>query len=267
VGKFRLAGLSSGRYSVQLNGNWEQGIEYYAEGQFFEITGENASGIEIKATSGGVLSGVAIIEGTSDPKLKAKLAQVMLFIFIEGETPSGHQAAIKPDGTFRVTGIAPGKVRMVPAGLGDPSFQFLRIERGGGEIKDLLAISKGEKINDLRLVFGQGSGVIRGQVQIVGGQLPKGWQLLAQAQRVGGGGNATGMNPSVSTVVDERGRFILEGLFSGDYELTISSHPMAPQNAAGGQIPIATQQKVSVTNGAEVQVNIRFNPTGKQEER
>jgi len=265
AGKFRMAGLTPGRYIVRLLGNWEMGVEYYAEGQFFEIADENANGIEIKATSGGVLSGVAIIEGASDPKLKAKLAQVMLFVMIEGETPSQHQATLKPDGTFRVAGIAPGKVRMFPIGMSDPSFQFLRVERGGSEVKDLLTISKGEKINDLRLIFGQGSGVIRGQVQITGRQLPKDWQVSAQARRVGGGGDGIGLNYSFSAILDERRRFTLEGLFTGEYDLRIAAGPINQDSGANLQLPTPVVQKVTITNGAEVQITIQLDLNAKQQ--
>ena len=265
AGNFRLAGLSSGRYSVRLNGSWEQGIEYYVEGQFFEISGEDASGIVIKATSGGVISGVAVIEGASNPALKEKLGQILLITIIEGEVHSQQQTFIKPNGTFRVAGIPPGKARIYASVFQGASLRMLRIERGGSEIKQDLTIVKGEKITDLQLVFGQGSGVIRGQVQFVNGPLPKGWQLTAQAQR-DGNGDVSGLEQAFHATVDERGRFVIEGLFTGGYELVIYSEPIAREGSVNERVR-SPVQKVSVTNGAEVQVNVTFNVTGKQEER
>ncbi len=268
AGNFRLAGLSSGRYRVRLNGGLEQGVEYYTEEQFFEVSGEDASGIVVKATSAGALSGLAVIEGAPNPALKAKLGQILLITIVEGEQHMQQQTFIKADGTFRVTGLPPGKVRMFASGMGDASFQLLRIERGGSEIKEELTIAKGEKINDLRMVFGQGSGVIRGQVQITGGQLPQGWHLMVLAQRSRNNDVLSfAMNSSVT--VDERGRFLLEGLFTGEYVLTVYSEHIIGDGSVRERVRTPVKQNVSVTSGAEVQVTIALdlNEKQKQEER
>jgi protocatechuate 3,4-dioxygenase beta subunit len=262
AGNFRLAGLSSGRYAFRLFGNWTNGVEYYAENQFFEIAEEDISGVEIKATAGGVLSGVAIIEGLSGSTSKSKLGQIMLIIFLEGETPFQQTTFLNPDGTFRVAGVPPGKVRLMPFSQGDRTIQFLRVERGGVELKDAIPVAKGEMINDLRLVFGQSNGVIRGQVQIVGGQLPKGWRLSAGAQRSNNGSGAA-FSPGFSTDVDERGRFVFEGLSGGEYDLYVLATSPTPEN--GGTIQSRAQQKVTVTNGAEVQVTVRIDPKVKEQ--
>jgi len=262
AGNFRLAGLSSGRYAVRLYGNWRNGVEYYAENQFFEIAGEDISGVEIKATAGGVLSGVVVLEGISDPSLKSKLGPILLMAFHEGETPFTQHTFTKPDGTFRIAGIPPGKVRLFADSQGDRTIQFLRIERNGSELKDAIAIAKGEKVSDLRLVFGRGSGVIRGQVQIVGGQLPKGWRLSAGAQRSNNGSGAN-YSAGFSSEVDERGRFVFEGLFGGEYDLYVLA--ISPTLENGGTIQSRAQQKVTVTNGAEVQVTVRFDPNVKEQ--
>jgi len=265
AGGFHLTELSSGRYAVELLGDGNQGTDYYAEDQFFEISGEDASGIEIKATLGGVLSGVAAIEGTTDAATKAKFAQMMIYTRVEDERPWGQPVMIKPDSTFRATGLRPGKVGFLPINSSGNSFQLLRIERGGSEIKNTVVIAKGEKINDLRLIFGKGSGVIRGQVQVIG-ELPKGGKLSVHARQIVSG-QGSSFTPSFDADVDDHGRFTIESLLGGEYELTVYVGPIVWGGLDNVRLPPPGKQKIQVTNGAEVQVNIRFDLNGKQEER
>jgi protocatechuate 3,4-dioxygenase beta subunit len=265
AGDFRLTELSSGRYAVELLGYGNQGIDYYAEDQFFEISGEDASGIEIKATTGGVLSGVAAIEGTPDAATKAKFAQILIDVSVQDKTLWVQPVTIKPDNTFRATGLPPGRVWLQPRFSPNRTFQLLRIERGGNEIKNTLVIAKGEKINDLRLIFGKGTGVIRGQVQVIG-ELPKDWKLSAYAHRIVNGQDPR-FTPGFDAEVDDHGRFTIESLFGGEYELTVQARPIVWGTSGNVRFPPPAKQTINVTNGSEVQVNVRFDLNGKQEER
>lgn len=211
-----------------------------------------------------MLSGVAVIEATPTPGIKAKPERILLYTIVEGGQPSQQRTYIKADGTFQVTGLTPGKVRMFASGMQSAPYQLLRIERGSGEVKEELMIAKGEKINDLRLIFVQGSGVIRGQVQITGGQLPKGWHLGVMAQR-SDNSDALMYATQVSATVDDRGRFVLERLFTGDYELTIYSERTVGNTTTRQDLREAKKQSVIVTNGAEVQVIFQFELKTKEQ--
>lgn len=175
LGNFRLTGLTPGKYKTYLYAEWMETNDFYGEPTTFVISDGDISGVEIKALRGGVISGTSIIEGSADPAVKSQLAQVGIAAFTnrdesQGQTDqptSHHQVQLKADGSFLMTGIAPGKIRI---SVHSPrALQLIRIERGGAEIKDGIDLAKGEKITDLRLVFSTGSGAIRGQVQVVGG--------------------------------------------------------------------------------------------------
>ena len=258
-GNFRCSGLIPGRYHVAIGGAVGSEIGHYFEGDAFEINDASISGLIIKAVPGGVISGVAVIEGMADPISKAKLSQARIAVFVESESQgfyggAGKQLQINADGTFRLTGLAPGILHLNLFGMPDSSPQFLRIERGGSEIKGDIVIGKGEKISDLRLVFGRGSGVIRGQVQITSGQLPEGWQLGVQAHRL----NATAadsFNPSPNAIADKRGQFVIEKLFPGEYELVFSTVFIGNGSTYSSTMP-EPRPKVTVANNAEAQITV-----------
>lgn len=270
-GNFRLAGLTSGRYAVSISGDGGRPIEYYVEGSFFEIADENISGVEVKATPGGVISGVAVVEGSSDPATKAKLSQIMIGALIQKEGASFYggmmqMVSINTDGMFRLAGLAPGIVRLQIPGVRDRSFQLLRMERSGSEVKGNLLIGKSEKIKDLRLVFGYGSGAIRGQVQIVGGELPAGWGLSVSARRDGATTAGIGFNSTPGAEVDNKGHFVIEKLPPGDYELTFYKVLAEPGSVYRTQLLTPAKQKVSVASNSEVPFTITLDLGQKKQQ-
>lgn len=275
MGNFRLTGLGRGRYRIGISAEWLETTDFYAEPMTFEITDGNVSGIEVKAARGGVISGVAVIEDSSDPAVKFKLTQSFIYAHTEIQQPanqndqpiSQHQTVIQADGTFRITGIAPGKIRLGVAGVygsfggSGRALTFLRMERGGVEVKDFIELAKGEQINNVRLVFVQGSGVIRGQVQIAGGQLPKDWQLSVYARLI-----KNQSNDGFRAQVDEKGRFVIENLPTGEYEILFGVSSPLPNGPGESHTTLPAKQKVTVTNGSEVQVTIPFDPNRKEQE-
>ena len=65
----------------------------------------------------------------------------------------------------------------------------------------------------VRLVFAYGTGSIRGEVKAEGGGLPEGLTLIVRSP-------TRGARPFSSTV-DARGRFVVENLPPGNYELSL----------------------------------------------
>lgn len=269
AGNFRLTGLSRGKYITLIYAGWDQASEFYAEPSDFEIVDSDISGVEIKAVRGGVISGTSVIEGANDSATKSKLTQIWVYAQTETEgeglptlsnQPISHsRSALKPDGSFLLTGIAPGKVSFGVQTFGGKPLSLLRMERGGAEIKNPIELAKGEMINDVRLVFTAGSGVIRGQVQTVGNQpLPSGWNSVT-AKLVGASTNAW-----FEAQVDEKGRFEFLNLPGGEYELELSVFvPTAPGQT---QRLTADKQKISVTSGAEARITLTYDPTRKPQE-
>lgn len=265
LGNFRLTGLARGKYNAGLYAGWMESSEFYAEPMTFEITDGNVSGVEIKAVRGSTLSGISVFEGTNDAAVKALLPQVQIYAHTEVNGPqdesdqprSHHQMPLKPDGSFLLTGVAPGKIRFgvhAPRGL-----HVLRIERGGVEIKDLLELSKGENVTDLRLVFSSGTGVIRGQVQIVGGQPLGGVSNFVEANLVG---NTTGRRFNVP--VDDKGRFEITNLPGGEYELRLNH--FSRTEGDNYQMRTLVSQRVIVASGSEARVTLTYDPSRKEQE-
>jgi len=88
----------------------------------------------------------------------------------------------------------------------------------------------GEKIAGVRIVVSQPNGRIRGLVQVVGGALPDGWRLQALAMRpVNADESKAGARGIVpidrmggSAIVDEKGRFVVEAVPAGEYDLFVN---------------------------------------------
>lgn len=269
LGNFRLTSLKRGKYFCNLHAGWLETTEFYSEHTSFDIADGDISGVEIKALRGGSISGFSLIEGSSDPKVKSKLTQIMIYAQSEPENEqdresqpsSHHQTQIKPDGTFLITGVAPGKVSLNAHNVGDRALSFLRLERGGAIIQESFPLAKGEKVTDLRLVFTVGTGVIRGQIQATSPQPPVSTPFRIQAKLHG---NSTGA--WFGNLVDDKGRFELSSLPNGEYELQLHGFSQLP-NGDRRQVILA-KQKVVVSAGAEVRVTIPYDPNRPvQEER
>ena len=262
-----MTDLSRGRYQATIYAGWAESSEFYAEPSIFEIVDGNVSGVEIKAIRGGVISGTSVIEGANDSATKSKLTQIWVYAQTEADGPPGlsdqpvshSRSVIKPDGSFLLTGIAPGKIIFGVQPFGGKPLSLLRMERGGAEIKNPIELAKGEMINDVRLVFTAGSGIIRGQVQTVSNQpLPSGWNSVS-AKLVG-----ASMNAWFEAQVDEKGRFEFLNLPGGEYELELSVFvPTAPGQT---QRLTADKQRVSVTSGAEARITLTYDPARKPQE-
>ncbi|MDX2041520.1 MAG: carboxypeptidase regulatory-like domain-containing protein [Acidobacteriota bacterium] len=267
-GNFRLTGLNRGKYSCRVRAGWMEATDFYAEPTTFQVQDEDVSGIEIKALRGGTISGVSIIEGSNDVATKAKLSRIMIYANAEPEErqdrtqpSSHHQTTIKPDGTFLLTGVAPGKVTLHVNSLGDRSMSLIRIEQGGAPIEESFKLAKGEKITDVRLIFAAGTGAIRGQVQPTSRPQTVGETYRIQARLQG---NKTGV--WFNNLVDEKGRFELSSLPAGEYELQLNGVVQLPDGSR--RMMLLAKQKISVPAGSTVTVTIPYDPNRPfQEER
>jgi len=149
---------------------------------------------------------------------------------------------VAPDGSFRLTGLAPGKTTIYLSNPGQTNgFSIARIELNGAEVAGGVDVGAGQQITGVRLVLSYGAGVIRGRVKIQGGNLPDSTPLIVSAR------DATTLGPSSSKSarVDARGLFVIQGLADGEYELTL----MVVGNAPGRRMQ-PLRQKVTVTQGA-----------------
>jgi protocatechuate 3,4-dioxygenase beta subunit len=279
-GKFQFTGLSPGRYDLVLSNRRREDVEHYSEAIRFELSNADVSGLELKAIRGSTVSGVVVLEGAGDPAVKAKLRQASVSLFVAGKREPGASGPaylgrgnsttkIANDGGFRLTGAPPGMASFHVGGPQENTFQIKRIEYNGAEIKSGFEIRQGEQITGLRIVLAHADGSIRGQVEVAGGQLPEGWQLHIQAgpiRTAEGRENYPAFRTGWGyTIADEKGRFVIERLVAGEYDLTLNVMVRVSQhdwNSAPGMKPI--KQRVTVSSGAETPVKITLDPARKQ---
>jgi len=282
-GRFKFIGLAPGRFELYLEVERfpysHNSSEHYSEKTRVEVGDSDISGLEIKAIRGSTISGVIVLEGASDPGVKAKLQQAMFFILVAGKRESagdraaykvrGHASAkIAGDGSFRISGTPPGLGQFELMGS---ELRIKRVELEGVEIKSDFEIRQGEQIAGVRIVMVQPDGIIRGQIEIADGKLPAGWELHISATpmktttsdtgyptfRQGGGGAAA----------DEKGRFVIEGLIAGEYEVTlwpvVKKSQFEWDKAPGIS---AVKQRVTVSGGTETPVKMLLNLERKLQE-
>ena len=175
---------------------------------------------------------------------------------------------IGSDGAFSLKGLRPGKVTIQAFSVTGGALKIARIERGGVEMTEGIVVTGREDITGVRIVFGKGSGKIRGQVQVTGGALPDGWRMTVM---VSGGKNTSSFDSSSSYYadVDGKGRFVIEGLLPGEYELMLSVQPEINPNSPPQPVqnmPAPVTQKVVVTKGQEAQVTVTLDLSKKNRE-
>ena len=250
-GEFSIDTLMPGRYHAFA---WfDEDTDSYSDLTPFEITSGDVTGLVVKVHRGQSVTGVISVEGTSDPDALASVSQLQLGAnIITGNdliAPKALTAKIAPDGSFRIAGVQPGKLRIYLNRFFVPTkLNVLRVERNGIAQPDGIQISANESPSDIRVVLANASSVIRGQVSFEGGTMPDDVRLEIKARRLGSG--------DVEEVeVDASGRFKFETLLPGEYELTIQQE--GDTSKQDKKIPIALlAAKQTVTAMNEIEANV-----------
>lgn len=281
-GFVRADQVKPGRYSATVRGG-STPSEYFSEMLKYEVQDSDVEGLEIRAQRGATLSGKAVIEGNADPTLLAKLTELRLNAFstpiFRGSGPAppaqpmAQGAKLNPDGSFRVSGLASGNVRFNASNLTGPSpFTLMRIELEGVPQKDGIEVVAGQQVNNVRLVFGYGQATVRGQVAIVNGTLPDGARVFVSARRI------EGQNIGKGATVDARGRFVLEALLPGEYDLVLTASPrmivaqgpdgnFGTSNQPTPGLPRTVRQKITVPVIGEVTVSLTLDLSPQEGQR
>ena len=248
-GEFRIESIVPGKYVALVMAR--EGSELYADPAPFEITDKDVGGIEIKVHRGASISGAAVIEGLNEQEAASKFSEITL----NANVPTALRtfwfsgSKINPDGSFRITGVQPGKAQIRTSYSHPKGISILRVERDGLEQRDGIEVAAGESVSGVKVFMVYGTGVIRGLVKVEGGALPELIQIALISRRTGEGG------PPIRNFVeaDVRGRFVFEGLVPGEYEVRVSGGSfLLPGNP---QLRVKEEkQTVVVTNGAETEI-------------
>jgi len=125
---------------------------------------------------------------------------------------------------------------------------FSRVEVGGAEQREGVQVTEGAHVTGVRVVLVYGSATLRGQVGVANGAaLPQGARVVVVARLVGG---SEGRGFTKGSEVDTRGRFQIEGVPAGEYE--VHARSFGPNTQMLASEPL----RVSVNEGGDVTVNL-----------
>jgi Carboxypeptidase regulatory-like domain len=257
-GNFRFTGLRPGRYKLEL-GKWiDESSPFYAEEKYFDIDSNDLIGLEVAARRGGAISGIVILEEGNDRSLISKLHQGSISLSVRrgDKSIAWKRTRPSPDGSFQFIGVPPGKARL-GFDPGNNSFYLLRVELDGTIQPEGIDVRRGANIYGVGLVIGHGDGSVRGEVKIIGGNLPEGCFLTASAVKVGS-------NIGRSADVDGKGRFLIEGLLPGEYTIYIGySYRSDISLDSLPKMPPEVNQNINVTNGSVTHFSITYDLSRK----
>lgn len=246
-GEFKLDNLSPGKYAVFIEVPPES--DWRADYVRFEVVDHDVTNLTVKASRGGSVSGVIVLEGTDDKTINEQFRRLRIYAHASGPdvTRSRMQAAIiNPDGSFRIGGLQAGVVNF---GIGSQRFYIVRVERGGLAQPQGIELKEREHLTGLRLIVNYANGSVQGVVKLDDGSIPPSGSVFISLKRLGVLPTPFA-NSRESAQVDARGQFFADGLLAGTYEVTAVY-------ALDRRPPVrrATQQVV-VTNGTVTNVTL-----------
>jgi hypothetical protein len=250
IGEFKVENLAPGKYAVYseppANSDW------HSEAVQFEITDRDAEGLVIETSKGATASGVVVVEGIDDAKVRANL----LASRIVGEIVGGYlgrsqpSSAIDPYGSFRLTGLAAGRLtfHLKPR---EP-IRVIRLERDGIVYPQGFEIKERDQVTGLRVVVAYANAAIRGTIKLSSDlELPAPPRLRVFARRTDDQVPGSYIPP---VEADARGNFRFDNLIPGTYE--ISANVLISATPGQSQRIPAARQTVVVMSGAVADVTI-----------
>ncbi len=266
AGEFRIQNILPGKYAASAQPGKEENS--YSEPVRFEIADGDVEGLELKLHRGSSISGVAAIEGATDPAIAAKVSALRFYYNVKSQTLTAYDnrspISLASNGSFTIKGLPPGKVSFaIVSNTASRGFSIVRIEREGAPQGDSIDVGTGEQITGVRLVLGFGSGIVRGQIRIVGGTLPELIRLSARARRAD-----TGLTVGSQGQVDPRGQFRIENLPPGEYEVFLSPFYSRNEPPSGYEeftkLLTGIKQRVTVANNSEAQADLLIDLSRKE---
>jgi hypothetical protein len=200
-GVFRLTGAFPGRYALLIR----------PDAAFAPTFG--AARAEASAGAGFI----------SEPVILSKLSQVSLHASVitrslnRQSSVASSSSRVDTDGRFHIRGLQVGKAHIYSAGLPNTHGLVLaRIEHNGATLRDGIEIEDGQQLTGVRAALIYSSLKLRGELKIVGVDLPEGLRFRVSARILD-----QSFQSIPSADVDARGQFVIGNLLPGEYELRL----------------------------------------------
>jgi protocatechuate 3,4-dioxygenase beta subunit len=258
-GEFQTDGLAPGRYAVYATSTslQQEVSEFYSDPVFFDVTDGEVSGLLVKLKRTASVSGVVVVEGVTD---RAAVAQMLSAVRVSAWAEGGRQQQfampgptrpipVGADGSFRVAGVTPGKLRVGILSEAVKGLSMSRVELNGANVLRGFDVAEGAQVAGLRLVLTYGTATIVGQTTFLNGPVPAGGRVMASARLVGPTPDATTQR---SAEVDGRGFFRVEGLTAGEYEVVVhifvfNGTPVRPRQSQPLRVVVGDGGEAKVT--------------------
>src|SRR4030095_7981626 len=179
-----------------------------------------------------------------------KLHQLQLNTWVQNEslgTNSNQQAFINQDGSFRVGGLPAGMANfsLFSPGRGPLSeFKIIRVDRDGVAQVRGVEVKNREQVTGVRIVVSYGNGTIRGVVKVENVELPSNARFSVWLTNPADDPTKSQRMFESSPQVDSRGRFLVEWLPPGTYEVNASVFIPGSRTR-----PPSAKQQVNVADG------------------
>jgi len=262
-GEFKVENAAPGRYTLfavpRENGDWR------SDPLTVDIVDKDLTGLEIKTRRGASLQGIVVLESTDNKTILPNRTD--LYIFASVTNPSAeyfptNPVRITPDGSFKIGGLGAGNVRLSLRERKYFQFSLLEIvsvEQNGVSQPDGINLKDGEQVTGLRIVVkpSELTGAIRGQIKFENGEPPPGARIVVAVNRLDESSAKSRLEEMSPPEVDSRGRFLIERLGAGTYELKVMI--FQPGKPINDDVP---RQQVIVTENAvsEITVTIKLKP-------
>ena len=199
-GKFRIAGLSPGKYTLQLN-DWS-GTGTGVRLPSMEPVAAGTKDLRIVATEGQKIAGVVVDE--TGGAVKGARVQVSV------QNGSDRSATADAEGRFEVTGLGEEKVSLTASAAGRAQTRVTNIAPGA---------------RDVRVVMPKGL-TLSGRMLDAAGKPLQGWFHVMQVKSDGNDDGST----SISGQSGVDGKFSVEGLREGRWKVSVYVTDPAHEN-------------------------------------
>ena len=228
-GEFTLSGLTTGKYRA-IAMKSDDSSDYQGNSVLFEMKDEDVNYLELKLEKGATITGVVRLEEGSPQNPKSNLSTLRFSSISTDPTVDAKDwfsnlpstSGVDVAGNFKFKAVHKGKVKFTIEGDTKKEFSIVRLERDGSPLTEGLEVKSGDEISGIRIILTQGSATIRGEIKVEGGTLPEDVNLRVKAMRVNSAGDERYSSP------DARGKFSLEGLTAGSYELSVETYAKKP---------------------------------------